>query len=177
MSPNEMKGIAIVGMGGVFPDASNVVEFWENILNKRDCIHQIKEKESFWRINDYYDAEPGVQDKTYCTKAGMVSEIRFDPVHFGIPPTQIEVISTAQLFALHVAEMALADAHLLPHETSPETRRAIGVILGVGGTGEPCFDLTRRLEYPKYKRILEQYGLPQEMVDHIVQAIRDCYPQ
>ena len=26
--------IAIVGMGGLFPDAPNINTFWENILNK-----------------------------------------------------------------------------------------------------------------------------------------------
>jgi acyl transferase domain-containing protein len=34
--------IAIVGMGGVFPKASTVREFWKNILERVDCIEDIQ---------------------------------------------------------------------------------------------------------------------------------------
>ena len=80
--------IAIVGMGGVFPKASTVREFWKNILERVDCIEDITTRDelNYWRPEDYLDPQPLKNNKTYSRKAGFVPKIEFDVARFGIPP-------------------------------------------------------------------------------------------
>ena len=129
--------IAIVGMGGVFPKASTVRDFWKNILERVDCIEDITTRDdlSYWRPEDFLDPQPLKNNKTYARKAGFVPKIEFDVARFGIPPKSLEALSTTQLYALYVAEQTLTDARLTIEETTPEQRARVSVILGVGGMG------------------------------------------
>lgn len=77
--------IAIVGLAGIFPQASNAQEYWENILGKIDCLTDVPP--SRWRLEDYYDPNPAAPDKTYCRRGGFIPDIDFDPLEFGLPPT------------------------------------------------------------------------------------------
>jgi acyl transferase domain-containing protein len=40
MNKSELNGneIAIIGMAGRFPKSANIYEFWDNIINGRECI-------------------------------------------------------------------------------------------------------------------------------------------
>jgi len=68
----------------MFADASNVKEYWNNIINQKDSIVDVPE--SRWKIEDYYDADPTIADKTYCKKGGFIPDIDFNPMEFGLPP-------------------------------------------------------------------------------------------
>ncbi len=50
--------IAIVGIGGVFPKALTVREFWKNILERVDCIEDITTRDylNYWRVGDYLES-------------------------------------------------------------------------------------------------------------------------
>ena len=43
--------IAIVGMASVFPQAHNLDEYWDNILNKVNCITDVPNTR--WSTDDY----------------------------------------------------------------------------------------------------------------------------
>ena len=45
------RPIAIVGMSALFPDAPNLHQYWDNIINKIDSIIDIPK--SRWNIEDY----------------------------------------------------------------------------------------------------------------------------
>ena len=75
--------VAIIGLAGIFPEAHNLQEYWDNILNKINCIIDVPA--SRWKIEDYYDPDPSVPDKTYCKRGGFIPDIDFDPMEFGLP--------------------------------------------------------------------------------------------
>ena len=58
------RPIAVVGMSALFPDAPNLNQYWDNIINKIDSIIDVPQ--SRWNIEDYYDIDSEVPDKTYC---------------------------------------------------------------------------------------------------------------
>ena len=58
--------IAIVGMSALFPNASDLETYWENILNKVDCLIDIPVDR--WSVEDYFDKDPSAPDKTYSRK-------------------------------------------------------------------------------------------------------------
>ena len=102
------RPIAIVGMSALFPDAPNLNQYWDNIINKIDSIIDIPE--SRWNINDYYDVDSEAPDKTYCKRGGFIPDIDFNPIEFGIPPNILEVTDVTQLLGLLVAKSAMEDA-------------------------------------------------------------------
>ena len=49
------RPIAIVGMSALFPDAQNLHQYWDNIINRIDSIIDVPK--SRWNIEDYYDVD------------------------------------------------------------------------------------------------------------------------
>ena len=75
--------IAIVGMASLFPQARTLRDYWQNIVNKIDCITDIPE--SHWNVDDYYDPNPRTpKDKTYCKRGGFIPHVDFNSMEFGI---------------------------------------------------------------------------------------------
>ncbi len=61
MSFSTSNKIAIVGMGGLFPDAKNLDEYWNNIINKRVSI-RLKFIETYYHgyfTKGKYTSNPG----------------------------------------------------------------------------------------------------------------------
>ena len=71
--------IAIVGMGGLFPDAPDISTFWENILNKKvsvkDLPEHIFDKKVFYRPEMY--GQINKQDKSYTKVGALVDKDSF----------------------------------------------------------------------------------------------------
>ncbi|WP_434523953.1 beta-ketoacyl synthase N-terminal-like domain-containing protein [Photorhabdus asymbiotica] len=167
--------IAIIGMASHFPDASNLHEFWENIMAKRDSLTDITtvSEIEYWSKEDFYHPDASVADKTYSHKAGFVPAIDFDPVEFKIPPTIIDSISTIQLFSLYVAKQAMLDAGLIGQKNKCVNRDRIGVILGGSGNGNTLFSLSARQQTPYLRKIMIKSGLPEEVVDEVIDRVHD----
>ena len=147
--------IAIIGMGSIMPQARNLQEFWDNIVGKVDCITDVPV--SRWDIEDYYDPDPTVPDKTYCKRGGFLPDVDFDPMEFGLPPNILEVTDVSQMLSLLVAKEALTDAGYI--QGADEIRERTGVILGVGGGQKLITPLTSRLQYPVLDKVLASYGI------------------
>ena len=47
--------VAIIGLSAMFADATNIAEYWNNIINQKDSIVDVPE--SRWKIEDYNDAD------------------------------------------------------------------------------------------------------------------------
>ncbi len=165
--------IAIIGMASIFPEARNLQEYWQNIVNKIDCITDIPE--THWNLADYYDSNPRTElDKTYCNKGGFIPAIDFNPMEFGIPPNILEVTDVSQLLSLVVAKEAMEDAGY--DEKREFNRENIGVVLGSAALklGVP---LSARLQYPIWKKALKSSGLSDEDTEKIIEKIQSAYVQ
>ncbi len=163
--------IAIIGQAAIFAKASSLTEYWENILNKIDGITEVPP--SRWDPVDYYDPDPNAEDKTYCKMGGFIPDIDFDPLEFGLPPNLLEVTDSSQLLGLVVARDAMEDAG---YGTDQEfDRENTGVVLGVAGGQKLITDLTSRLQYPIWQKVLESSGISSEDTKTIIKKMKMAY--
>ncbi|MCD5364590.1 hypothetical protein LQT98_23230, partial [Chromobacterium aquaticum] len=169
--------IAIVGMASHFPDAATLYDFWTNVVDKKDALSDIDQKDGdeYWRKADYYNPDPSAADKTYGHRAGFVPPIDFDPVEFKLPPLMLESISTAQIFALHVAKQAMLDARLVGDNALPVDKDRVGVILGGAGNGNTSFSLAFRQQEPYLRKVLNHAGLPTAVADEVIDRVNHLY--
>ncbi|MBS9384022.1 MAG: SDR family NAD(P)-dependent oxidoreductase [Dolichospermum sp. BR01] len=165
--------VAIVGMASIFPQAKNLQEYWENIIQKVDCITDVPA--SRWHIDDYYDPDPKAADKTYCKRGGFLPDIDFNPMEFGLPPNILEVTDISQLLGLVVAKEALEDAG---YGTSRQfNHERTGVILGVAIGRQLAVPLGARLQDPLWKKVLKNSGLSDEDSQKIIEKLKSGYVQ
>jgi acyl transferase domain-containing protein/NAD(P)H-dependent flavin oxidoreductase YrpB (nitropropane dioxygenase family)/NAD(P)-dependent dehydrogenase (short-subunit alcohol dehydrogenase family) len=120
--------IAVIGMACLFPKASTLRTYWENILNKVDAITEVPEDR--WESRLLYDPDPRARDKSYSKWGGFLDAIPFDPTNYGMPPNSLPSIEPLQLLTLETARAALQDAG---YETRPFPRDRTSVIIGAGG--------------------------------------------
>jgi len=163
--------IAIVGMACLLPQARNLTQFWDNIVNKVDSITDVPPDR--WKVDDYYDPDPKAPDKSYCKRGGFIPEVDFDPMEFGIPPNILEVTDVTQLLSLIVAKEVLADGGY--GDPSSFDRGRIGIVLGVGGGQKLVSPLGARLEYPVWREVLRKSGVSAEDAEIIVEKIKKAY--
>ena len=163
--------IAIIGMGAIMPQAHNLREFWNNIIDGVNCITDVPD--SRWKIDDYYDPDPSAPDKTYCKRGGFLPEVDFDPMEFGLPPNILEVTDVSQMLSLLVAKEALTDAGYI--QSGESLRDRTGVILGVGGGQKLITPLASRLQYPVWDEVLKSYGLVDADREKIIERMKLAY--
>ena len=119
------SSIAIIGMAGRFPDAGDVREFWRNLENSHESLHDFSDAELL---------ESGVssdllQNANY-VKRGTVLEGAdfFDAGFFGFNPREAEIMDPQHRIFLECAWHALEDAgYAGDHMTGP-----VGVYAGTG---------------------------------------------
>ena len=163
--------VAIIGMGCLFPKASNLKEFWRLLYNGEDGITDVPD--THWSVKDYFDEQPKYPDHTYCKRGGFLSPVSYDPSEFGIPPKILEATDTAQLLSLLVAKRALEDAGY--GEMPKSIRERTNVSIGVTGTQELVIPLSSRLGHPVWRKALEDAGVPKGQADDVVKRISNSY--
>ncbi|MFO7750441.1 MAG: beta-ketoacyl synthase N-terminal-like domain-containing protein, partial [Desulfobacteraceae bacterium] len=168
------NSVAIIGMGGIFPRANGLKQYWKLLFNGEDAITAVPEK-SHWSLKDYFDRDPLAPDLTYCKRGGFIPEIAFDPAKYGMPPNNLDATDTSQLLGLLVAEMALEDAGFSQEKTF--NREKTNIILGVTGTQELVIPLGARLGHPVWKKALEESGISPEKTREVIQRISGAYTQ
>ena len=71
--------IAIIGMSGRYPQASNLQQYWENLEQGKNSIVEIPK--SRWNVDNYYDPDTTKKGKIYCKWLGMLDDADlFDPL-------------------------------------------------------------------------------------------------
>ena len=76
MEDSTGRAIAIVGLGAILPDAPDVQQFWQNIIEKRYSIREVPAER--WSTVDYYDPDPAAPDRTYSKIGGWVRGFQFN---------------------------------------------------------------------------------------------------
>lgn len=125
--------IAIIGLSGKYPGASNLSQFWDNLKQGKDSITEIPSDR--WDLDDFYDPEPGKEGKSYSKWGGFISDIdKFDPLFFNISPREAELIDPQERLFLQVAWETIEDAgytrHSLGSRENPVGPK-VGVYVGV----------------------------------------------
>lgn len=129
--PCHERGIAITGMAALFPGASDLPEYWRNIVNGIDATGPVPPERWLRGATDLRDTR---LELPRCRRGGFVSSVHVDPSAFGIAPNDLAYIEPDQVIALKLATDALKDAGLPHLRAAPER---IGVVLGRGAYFTP----------------------------------------
>ncbi|MEN0004066.1 MAG: beta-ketoacyl synthase N-terminal-like domain-containing protein, partial [Bacteroidota bacterium] len=167
--------VAVIGLSAMFADAKNIEEYWTNIIQSIDSIQEVPSNR--WLIEDYFDEDQTVPDKTYCKRGGFLPEIDFNPLEFGLPPNILEVTDTSQLLGLVAARDAFEDAGYGKNSKkfTAALKAKTGVLLGVGGGQKLITPLIARLQYPIWERALRASGVAEEDIPNIIEKIKRAY--
>lgn len=146
-----MESIAIVGMACLYPEARTPFELWENALAQRRAFRRLPPERL--RLEDYLDADPAAEDKTYIGEAAVIEGYEFDRVAFRVVGSTYRSADLSHWLALDVASRAFADAGFANGESLP--RESTGVVLGNTLTGEFSRANLLRLRWPYVRRTLD----------------------
>ena len=119
-----LEGIAIVGMSGRFPGASNLDQFWDNLVAGRESLTCFSEQDFLesglnpTQVNGRVNQSRGVIDDADQFDAGL----------FGMNPREAEIMDPQQRALLEVAWEAIEHAGY-DHERPPGP---MGVFVGCG---------------------------------------------
>ena len=169
--------LAIVGIGCLFPGASDPQTYWTNIRDGVDAITEVPP--THWNPDDYFNADKHAPDMTYARRGGFINPVDFDPLLYGLSPKNIEATDTTQLLGMVVARQALLDAGYATGRDSndgkPFDRNRTSVILGVTGTLELVIPLGARLGHPIWRKALADAGVDQTVAEEVVERISAGY--
>lgn len=168
------RGIAIVGMDCWYPGAESLVEFWENILAKRQQFRRMPDQRL--PLQTYHSPDKSVPDKTYGTEAAVIDGFLFDWKDRRIPKKVVDATDIVHWLALEVAVKALENARL---DLATLQRLRTGVILGNTLTGEWTRTNAMRMRWPYVERVLRETaaarGLVGEAMDQYIASVGTAY--
>ncbi len=78
--------IAIVGFGGVFPGATDLAAFWENVRSGADAAVEVPSERWLLDPQDVYTDEVAAADKVYSRRACLVGDVSFDDEDLDLEP-------------------------------------------------------------------------------------------
>ena len=121
------ESIAIVGMSGRYPGASDLDHYWNNLAQGKNSIREIPL--SRWDVNAYYDPRPSQKGKIFSKWIGLLDEVAsFDPLFFNISPREAEVMDPQHRLFLQEGYKAFEDSGYNQQTLSD---RKCGVYLGI----------------------------------------------
>lgn len=124
--PSSTGDIAIIGVSGRYPLANSLEEFWENLVQGKDCITEIPAERWDWRKE--YDPKKGKANKVFSKWGGFIEDVdKFDAMFFGMTPMDAEGTDPQERIFLEVAHQALEDAG---HTRTSLKDKKVGVFVG-----------------------------------------------
>ncbi|MFE3638616.1 SDR family NAD(P)-dependent oxidoreductase [Streptomyces sp. NPDC059168] len=113
--------IAVIGVGGRYPQAADLDEFWQNLRSGRDCVREVPAER--WDRQRYAAAGAG-------SWGGFLDDIdRFDPLFFQISLLEADHLDPQERLFLQCAQHTLEDAGYTAERLSRDGR--VGVYVGV----------------------------------------------
>lgn len=125
--------LAVIGLAGRYPQASNIQQLWENLRQGRDCITEVPS--SRWRheTSDHFSSPSG---KRVSRWGGFIDDVDcFDPQFFRMSARETEAVDPQERLFLEVCWEAIEDAGYTPDNLvgadAGHGARAVGVFVGV----------------------------------------------
>ena len=165
--------VAIVGVSALFPGSVDSTGFWNDILAGTDRMTDVPP--SHWLIDDHFDADPSVPDRTYGRRGGFLDPVDFDALAFGVPPSVVPSTDTAQLLALIVAQRVLDDA--MRGQFSELDRTRASVILGVTSGQELFGAMASRMNRPMWLQGMRRAGIAEDVALEACDRILALHPE
>ncbi|ASS75397.1 hypothetical protein CIG75_10615 [Tumebacillus algifaecis] len=109
--------IAIIGMSGVFPEANNLDDFWNNLVTGVDSIRDFPTS----RKEELSAIIPDVFERDFM-KIGYVGQVsQFEPEIFSISKEESRFIDPQQRLLIELVEEAILNAGYAPNQLSDQT--------------------------------------------------------
>ncbi|MGC4746935.1 SDR family NAD(P)-dependent oxidoreductase [Micromonospora sp. DT201] len=109
VSAGVAEPIAVVGMAGVLPGASDLDEFWSHLMAGRDQVTEVPPDRWDWR--SVFSTDPLAVGRTRSRWGAFLDGVdRFDAPFFRISPREAELMDPQQRLLLQVAWSAVEDA-------------------------------------------------------------------
>ncbi len=125
----EEGDIAVIGLGGHYPESEDLDEFWLNLSEGRSCITEVPSGR--WNWEGHSDLEYHNKGKGYSRRGGFIKDVdKFDPQFFNISPTEAESMDPQERLLLETAWETLEDAGYNKKKIKASNNR-IGVFVGV----------------------------------------------
>ncbi|GAB5404016.1 MAG: hypothetical protein Aurels2KO_22470 [Aureliella sp.] len=110
--PSTKEPIAVIGMAGRFPGASNIREFWDNLAAGRSSIVDIDDADLNLPHNSPLRQNPNLVRRA----AGLENVSGFDAKFFKIYPKEAAVMDPQHRLLLESSWLALEDAGYIPDQ-------------------------------------------------------------
>jgi phthiocerol/phenolphthiocerol synthesis type-I polyketide synthase E len=153
--------VAIIGMAGRFPDASDIGQFWDNLRDGRECIRLSSDDELLAAgVRPEWLADPNYVKAT----ADAPGADQFDAELFGMTPHEARLCDPQFRVFLEASHAAIENAGYDPGKLDSvgvfgSTGRGMPNIRQEGQTGAPPDLLAGVLNFADYVSILVSYKL------------------
>jgi acyl transferase domain-containing protein/3-hydroxymyristoyl/3-hydroxydecanoyl-(acyl carrier protein) dehydratase len=117
--------IAIVGLGGVLPDAATLDDFWNVVERGIDTASEPPPDRWPLDLDLAYHPDRARADRVYSRRACFVRDFRLDPTGLDLPPDLLDALDPMVHLALHAGRQAWQDT-----VTKPLDPGRVGVMLG-----------------------------------------------
>ncbi|WP_338865757.1 beta-ketoacyl synthase N-terminal-like domain-containing protein [Myxococcus stipitatus] len=148
--PRPPEPIAIVGLGGIFPGASDVASLWGNLLEKRCAIGAIPPERA--ETARYLDPTRKSKARPYTNLAGYVVDGSWPQERVRVSEGVAAQIDRGQSWTMRAALQALDDAGHSPGSVDP---RRVAVAMGYMPPLEREFQTQARVYYAEFDERLE----------------------
>jgi len=123
----QSPSVAIVGIGGIFPDAPDLTAFWNNIRSAKSATREVPEGRWQLSADAAFDPEPGKADHVYSRRGCFIDAIPEAAELSGLrlEPAYLKGLDPLYHLLLHAGTRAFDSG-----VTKPLDRSRIGVIIG-----------------------------------------------
>lgn len=164
--------IAIVGVETLFAESLTNEQLWNNIVTGKDLLSDVPA--DHWLIEDYYDPDPKKVAKVYVTRGSFLPTVNFDPIEFGVPPTNLTATDPSQLLSLILSKRLLDTVTSI--QDGKVKKDNISVILGAAVGSELLTLMSGQLCKPHWVKAMREAGLPESQVQDISDRIIKTFP-
>ena len=138
---NEKKTpIVVVGMAGLFPGASDIDTFWENIVNKKDTTAEVPPGR--WIAGPDTMVHPDLMpDKAFSKRACLIQDFKFSAQGLDLDKNLLNALDPLHQMALHTGRDALSSCNI-----SSVDKKNIGIVLAaIALPTDSSSSVTRRI--------------------------------
>ncbi len=127
-TPSEIKSdVAIIGIAGRYPKADTLDEFWNNLLEGRDCVVEIPSDR--WDYSEDYNTDKSKHGYTNSKWGGFINDFDcFDAAFFKITPREARYMDPQERIFLECAWHGLEDAG---YTAKMLKKHQVGVFAGI----------------------------------------------
>ncbi|MEU0880583.1 beta-ketoacyl synthase N-terminal-like domain-containing protein [Lentzea sp. NPDC005914] len=127
------RAIAIIGVAGRYPEGEEPDEFWQMLLDGKDCVTEVPRDR--WDAEAMYDPDRTRVDRTFTKWGSFLDGVQdFDAPLFNISPREASTIDPQARLFLESCWSVMEDAGYRPDEVvtsaDPLYKRDVGVFVG-----------------------------------------------